>query len=146
MTVPAPAWACALALIVGLLLFDFFFHLRTAHTPSLTEAAIWSAAYVGVAVLFACGVWVFVHQNNVPFINHGKPVPVTEISTAASLGVIVVVLLVTVAKMIAEEKTIAALPRKYTRRIRAGESELIALLERAHVDDGGFGHRFANPS
>ncbi|MGW5751685.1 TerC/Alx family metal homeostasis membrane protein [Nocardia rhamnosiphila] len=388
MTVPALAWACALALIAGLLLFDFFFHVRTAHTPSLIEAAIWSTAYVGIAVLFGFAVWIFggptmgveyfagyitekalsvdnlfvfliilttfrvpgaaqqkvllvgivfslvvrtgfifvgatlinrfawvfyvfgaallitagnmlkpesedshsggtvvlrvarrllhttdsydgdklvtvidgrrrltpmllamiaiggtdvlfaldsipaifgltqnvflvftatafsllglrqlfflleglldrliylgfglaailafigvklvlhaLHRNTVPFINHGEPVPVTEISTAASLGLIVVVLLVTVAasllspagraqtavanarrhatryldlgyeadqtlrehtyaKMTAEENTIAALPRKYTRQIREGEAELIALLERAHI-------------
>ncbi|MGW1737343.1 TerC/Alx family metal homeostasis membrane protein [Nocardia sp. NPDC001965] len=388
MTVPALAWVCALALIAALLLFDFYFHVRSAHTPSLTEAAVWSAAYVGIAVAFGFGVWILggttmgveyfagyitekalsvdnlfvfliilttfrvpsaaqqkvllvgivfslvvrtgfifvgatlinrfawvfyvfgaallitagnmlkpesedshsgdtfvlrlarrflrttdaydgdklvtvidgrrrltpmllamvaiggtdvlfaldsipaifgltqnvflvftatafsllglrqlfflleglldrliylgfglaailafigvklvlhaLHENNVPFINHGDPVPVTEISTAASLAVIVVVLLVTVAasllspagraqtavanarrhatryldlgyeadqalrertytEMTAEEDTIAALPRKYTRRIREGETELMALLERAHI-------------
>lgn len=388
MTVPALAWVCALALIAALLLFDFYFHVRSAHTPSLTEAAVWSAAYVGIAVAFGFGVWILggttmgveyfagyitekalsvdnlfvfliilttfrvpsaaqqkvllvgivfslvvrtgfifvgatlinrfawvfyvfgaallitagnmlkpesedshsgdtfvlrlarrflrttdtydgdklvtvvdgrrrltpmllamvaiggtdvlfaldsipaifgltqnvflvftatafsllglrqlfflleglldrliylgfglaailafigvklvlhaLHENNVPFINHGDPVPVTEISTAASLAVIVVVLLVTVAasllspagraqtavanarrhatryldlgyeadqalrertytEMTAEEDTIAALPRKYTRRIREGETELMALLERAHL-------------
>ncbi|WP_328395019.1 TerC family protein [Nocardia sp. NBC_00416] len=388
MSVPALAWVCALALIVALLLFDFFFHVRTAHTPSLTEAAVWSAAYIGVAVAFGFAVWGFggttmgveyfagyitekalsvdnlfvflilmttfrvpsaaqqkvllvgivfslvvrtgfifvgatlinqfswvfyvfgaallitagnmlkpesedshagdnivlrlarrflrtsdnydgdklftmidgrrrmtpmllamvaiggtdvlfaldsipaifgltqnvfivftatafsllglrqlfflleglldrliylgyglaailafigvklvlqaLHENNVPFINHGDPVPVTEISTGASLAVIVVVLLATVAvsllspagraqtavsnarrhatryldlgyeadqalrertyaEMIGEEGTIARLPRKYTRRIREGETGLIALLERAHI-------------
>ncbi|NUS90938.1 MAG: TerC/Alx family metal homeostasis membrane protein [Nocardia sp.] len=126
-------------------------------------------AFIGVKLVLHA-----LHENNVPFINHGDPVPVTEISTAASLAVIVVVLLVTVAasllspagraqtavanarwhatryldlcyeadqalrertytEMTAEEDTIAALPRKYTRRIREGETELMALLERAHL-------------
>src|SRR5699024_3848798 len=39
-----------------MLLFDFFAHVRKAHTPSLRESATWSAAYVGVAVLFGAGV------------------------------------------------------------------------------------------
>jgi tellurite resistance protein TerC len=48
----ALVWELTIALIVGLLLFDYFFHIRTAHVPTLKEAARWSAAYVGVAVLF----------------------------------------------------------------------------------------------
>lgn len=59
MTVPALAWVCTLALIAGLLLFDFFFHVRHAHTPSPTEAATWSAAYIGVAVAFGFAIWGF---------------------------------------------------------------------------------------
>lgn len=58
MSVPALAWVGALALIVVLLLFDFVFHVRKAHRPSLSEAAIWSAAYVGVALLFGVAVLV----------------------------------------------------------------------------------------
>ena len=45
--------------IVGLLAFDFFFHVRKAHTPSLKESAIWSSIYVGIAILFGLGVLVF---------------------------------------------------------------------------------------
>jgi len=45
--------------IVGLLVFDFVFHVRTAHVPTLREAAIWSAAYVGIALAFGIGVWIF---------------------------------------------------------------------------------------
>ncbi|HET7304966.1 MAG TPA: TerC family protein [Segeticoccus sp.] len=56
MTVPEPVWIGTAALIVGMLVFDFFAHVRKAHTPSLRESAIWSAAYVGVAVLFGVGV------------------------------------------------------------------------------------------
>ena len=45
--------------IVGLLAFDFFFHVRKAHTPSLKESATWSAIYVGIALVFGLGVLVF---------------------------------------------------------------------------------------
>ena len=51
-------WEATIALIVALLLFDYFFHIRTAHVPTLAEAARWSAAYIGVAVLFGVVVWV----------------------------------------------------------------------------------------
>ncbi len=57
MAVPLAAWLGALALIVALLLFDFVFHVRTPHSPSLRESAVWSAAYVGVAVAFGFAVW-----------------------------------------------------------------------------------------
>ncbi|MET0694167.1 MAG: TerC family protein [Propionibacteriaceae bacterium] len=52
-------WTCTIIGIVGLLLFDFFFHVRKAHTPSLREAGTWSAVYVGIAILFGVGVLVF---------------------------------------------------------------------------------------
>ena len=52
-------WALTIAGIFGLLAFDFFFHVRKAHVPTLREAAVWSTGYVGVAVLFGVGVLVF---------------------------------------------------------------------------------------
>jgi tellurite resistance protein TerC len=52
-------WGLTIAGIVGLLLFDFFFHVRKAHVPTLREAAMWSALYVGLALLFGLGVLVF---------------------------------------------------------------------------------------
>jgi tellurite resistance protein TerC len=58
MTVSPLVWTLTLVFILGLLLFDFFFHVRKAHTPSLAEAARWSAVYVGIAVLFGVGVLV----------------------------------------------------------------------------------------
>ncbi|NNG18250.1 TerC family protein [Naumannella sp. ID2617S] len=45
--------------IVALLLFDYFFHVRKAHTPTLKESATWSALYVGIALAFGVGVWIF---------------------------------------------------------------------------------------
>ncbi|WP_094289870.1 TerC family protein [Mycobacterium lehmannii] len=59
MVVPGWVWALTIAAIVGLLAFDFFFHVRKAHVPTLKEAAIWSALYVGIAVLFGVGVLIF---------------------------------------------------------------------------------------
>ncbi|MEV5889338.1 TerC family protein [Nonomuraea fuscirosea] len=59
MDVSAGVWWLTIMGIVGLLLFDFVFHVRKAHVPTLREASIWSALYVGVALLFGAGVWLF---------------------------------------------------------------------------------------
>ena len=59
MDVSGLVWALTIVGIVGLLLFDFVFHVRKAHTPTLREAAVWSAIYVGLAVLFGIGLWMF---------------------------------------------------------------------------------------
>ncbi len=56
MDVPAHVWTLTIVGIVGLLAFDFFFHVRKAHTPSLKESATWSGIYVGIALLFGLGV------------------------------------------------------------------------------------------
>ncbi|GEO95826.1 TerC family protein [Kocuria turfanensis] len=52
MEVSLTVWIITIAAIVGLLLFDYVFHVRKAHEPQLKEAAIWSAIYVGLALLF----------------------------------------------------------------------------------------------
>ena len=51
-------WLITILVIGGLLAFDFFFHVRTAHEPTLREAAIWSAIYVGLAIVFGIVLWV----------------------------------------------------------------------------------------
>jgi tellurite resistance protein TerC len=51
-------WILTIAGIAGLLLFDFVFHVRKAHVPTLREAAGWSALYVGIAIAFGIGVLV----------------------------------------------------------------------------------------
>lgn len=56
MDVSPLVWTLTVAGIVALLLFDYVFHVRKAHVPSLKEAAVWSAVYVGIAVLFGVGV------------------------------------------------------------------------------------------
>jgi tellurite resistance protein TerC len=48
-------------------------------------------AFIGVKLILHA-----LHENNVPFINGGEPVDVVEISTGASLAVIILVLLITV--------------------------------------------------
>src|SRR4051812_7554445 len=58
MTHPPIVWGLTIVLIAGLLLFDYIFHVRTAHVPRIGEAARWSAVYVSVAVLFGGAVWV----------------------------------------------------------------------------------------
>jgi tellurite resistance protein TerC len=45
-------WALTITAIVGLLLFDFVGHVRTPHAPTLRESAVWSALYVGLALVF----------------------------------------------------------------------------------------------
>jgi tellurite resistance protein TerC len=58
MTQPALIWELTIVLIVALLLFDYFFHIRKAHIPTLKEAATWSAVYIGIALLFGAAVFV----------------------------------------------------------------------------------------
>jgi tellurite resistance protein TerC len=58
-TVSPLVWTLTIAGIVGLLAFDYFFHVRKAHTPSLKESATWSSIYVGIALLFGLGVLMF---------------------------------------------------------------------------------------
>jgi tellurite resistance protein TerC len=52
-------WTLTIVGIVGLLVFDFYFHVRKAHSPTLKEAGLWSGLYIGIAVLFGIGVWIF---------------------------------------------------------------------------------------
>jgi tellurite resistance protein TerC len=59
MQVPLYVWILTVVGIVGLLAFDFFFHVRKAHSPKLRESATWSAIYVGIALVFGIGVLVF---------------------------------------------------------------------------------------
>ena len=51
-------WLVTVLGIVGLLLVDFFFHVRHAHAPSIGEAARWTSVYVSIALLFGLGVTV----------------------------------------------------------------------------------------
>jgi tellurite resistance protein TerC len=52
-------WVLTVFGLIGLLLFDFFFHVRRAHVPTIPEAARWTSLYVSIALLFGCGVWLF---------------------------------------------------------------------------------------
>ncbi|MEB3024164.1 TerC family protein [[Mycobacterium] crassicus] len=57
MDVAGWVWGLTIVGLVGLLAFDFVFHVRRAHVPTLREAAVWSAGYIGVAVLFGVGMF-----------------------------------------------------------------------------------------
>jgi tellurite resistance protein TerC len=59
MDVPFWVWAATVTAIVGMLVLDFVGHVRTPHAPSLRESSIWSAAYVGLAIVFGLLVLVF---------------------------------------------------------------------------------------
>jgi tellurite resistance protein TerC len=56
MQVSGMVWLLTVAGIFGLLIFDFFFHVRRAHVPSIGEAARWTGLYVSIALLFGVGV------------------------------------------------------------------------------------------
>src|SRR3954469_11424057 len=58
MEVSPLAWGLTIVAIVALLAFDFVFHVRKAHVPTLREAAVWSGLYVGLALLFGVGILV----------------------------------------------------------------------------------------
>jgi tellurite resistance protein TerC len=57
--IPAYVWVLTIVGILALLAFDFIFHVRKAHEPTLPEAAKWSAIYVGIAIVFGIGVLIF---------------------------------------------------------------------------------------
>lgn len=59
MDVPFWVWAVTVGAIVGMLLFDFYGHVRTPHAPTLRESATWSAVYVAIAVVFGLLVLIF---------------------------------------------------------------------------------------
>jgi tellurite resistance protein TerC len=51
-------WAATILFIVGLLVFDFYAHVKTPHAPSMKESGLWSTFYVGLGLLFGVGVWI----------------------------------------------------------------------------------------
>jgi tellurite resistance protein TerC len=59
MDVSPLVWALTIVFVLGLLAFDFVFHVRKAHIPTLKEAAIWSSLYIGIAVIFGLGILLF---------------------------------------------------------------------------------------
>ena len=59
MTVSPLIWGITVVVILALLAFDYFFHIRKAHVPTLKEAAFWSSLYVGIAITFGILVLIF---------------------------------------------------------------------------------------
>lgn len=59
MNVPLWVWLATIAVVLGMLVFDFVGHARDPHEPTLRESAIWSAGYIAIALLFGVVVGVF---------------------------------------------------------------------------------------
>ena len=55
MAVEPWVWAVTLLGVLGLIVFDFYAHVRTPHDPTFRESAIWSAVYIGLAIVFGIG-------------------------------------------------------------------------------------------
>ena len=53
--VTATTWALTVALILGLLAFDLIYSGRRPHAVEFREAAIWSVAYIAIAIAFGIG-------------------------------------------------------------------------------------------
>ncbi|MEV7971682.1 TerC family protein [Cellulomonas sp. NPDC089187] len=64
MSVDLWVWLVTGAAVLGLVIFDFYAHVKTPHAPTFRESAIWSAVYIGLAVVFGVGlgmVWGWGH-------------------------------------------------------------------------------------
>lgn len=64
MSVPAWVWGLTILGVVGLMVFDFYAHVRTPHEPTFRESAFWSVFYIGLALVFGVGlllVWGSAH-------------------------------------------------------------------------------------
>jgi tellurite resistance protein TerC len=57
MDVPLWVWTATIIGVAALLVFDFYSHVKTPHEPTLKEAGIWSAVYIGLALIFGVGLW-----------------------------------------------------------------------------------------
>lgn len=57
MDVPIWVWGLTVAVILVMLAIDYVGHVRSPHEPTLRESALWSAGYVGVALVFGLLVW-----------------------------------------------------------------------------------------
>jgi tellurite resistance protein TerC len=58
MTVPVWIWVATVGAFAALITVDVL-QARRPHAVGIAEAALWSAVYVGAAVLFGLGLWVF---------------------------------------------------------------------------------------
>ncbi len=55
MPVESWVWAVTILGVAGLIVFDFYAHVRTPHEPTFRESAIWSAVYIALAIVFGIG-------------------------------------------------------------------------------------------
>ncbi|ETW25093.1 TerC/Alx family metal homeostasis membrane protein [Mycobacterium gastri] len=59
MGVSIVVWVLTIVMITALMLVDYVFHVRHTHGPTLRGSALWSAMFIGIAVLFGIAVAVF---------------------------------------------------------------------------------------
>ncbi|WP_090931650.1 TerC family protein [Nonomuraea jiangxiensis] len=59
MSVPAWLWVATIATLLGLILVDLIIVNRRPHKVTISEATRWIAFYIGCAVVFGAGVWIF---------------------------------------------------------------------------------------
>ncbi|KZS62188.1 TerC/Alx family metal homeostasis membrane protein [Mycobacterium ostraviense] len=59
MGVSVVVWVLTIVMITALMLVDYVFHVRHTHGPTLRGSALWSAMFIGIAVLFGIAVAVF---------------------------------------------------------------------------------------
>jgi len=55
--VPTWVWTVTVAGVLGLLVFDFYAHVRTPHEPTFRESGFWSAFYIALALVFGVGLF-----------------------------------------------------------------------------------------
>ena len=51
MSVPLWVWGVTAALVVAIIVFDFYSHVRTPHEPTFRESARWSIFYIALPLL-----------------------------------------------------------------------------------------------
>ncbi|WP_203716188.1 TerC family protein [Asanoa siamensis] len=59
MDVSGAVWAVTLVVLVAILLADLLIVGRRPHEPTTRESTLWVGLYVGLALLFGVGVWIF---------------------------------------------------------------------------------------
>ncbi|WP_282006066.1 TerC family protein [Propioniciclava sinopodophylli] len=63
LVVSTPVWIATIVGIIALLAFDFFFHVRKSHIPTIGEAAKWTSIYVSIAIAFGVYMWIAYGQQ-----------------------------------------------------------------------------------
>jgi TerC family integral membrane protein len=56
--IPTWVWLVTVGVTIAFFFVEFLAHVRTPHEPTIRESAIWSAFYIGLALLFGVGVGV----------------------------------------------------------------------------------------
>jgi len=54
-SVPLWVWGLTVIGVLGLMVFDFYAHVRTPHEPTFRESAFWSVFYIALALVFGVG-------------------------------------------------------------------------------------------